>query len=194
MGLSIGQLEKNLKNKDLSVFKTEPIKLVAKQVVQYQDFRIGAALERINGMGLSQTTLKNYFNMGRAYIKKGVKNSSCSQRLYDEIDFWTGQKLQPLTPSLQDKSLLAITTSSNKRVAQPVSVSNSVKEKKLSNKMVIPTIEALSEQTAQPRSFAEKLAELRKEELDLKDRYCALYEEEIKNLRKDCYSSDSLCL
>lgn len=44
--MNLGQLERNLKNKDLSVFKTEPMRLIAKQIVQYQNFKFCAAKKR----------------------------------------------------------------------------------------------------------------------------------------------------
>ncbi len=97
--MNIAQLESNLKNKDLSVFKTEPIKLIAKQIVQYQKYNFGAAKKKINRMNISESTLHSYFNSGITYITKGIKYKTASKKLYENIDYWLAQKLQPLTPA-----------------------------------------------------------------------------------------------
>ena len=75
---NLAQLEKNLRDKDLSVFKVEPKKLLAKQIVQYQNFNYSSAKAKINRMNYSENTLKNYFFAGREYIKQKKKEERSS--------------------------------------------------------------------------------------------------------------------
>ena len=67
---NLAQLERNLRDKDLSVFKVEPKKLLAKQIVQYQNFNYNSAKAKINRMNYSEDTLRQYFFAGKEYIKQ----------------------------------------------------------------------------------------------------------------------------
>lgn len=160
---NLAQLEKNLKEKDLSVFKVEPMKLLAKQVVQYQNFKFSSAKLKINRMSYSEISVKNYFYKGIDYIKNKKKDGRTPTRFFDYIDFWLSQKLQPLTPSEKEKALIrkrAIETIEKPIINQDIEVENATKPTNISGDTV---------------TFFKKIIELQQKEIKLKDEYIELY-------------------
>ena len=88
--------------KDLSVFKLAPLELIAKQIVQYQNYKTSVALKLINKMSYSEASLNSFFTKGRLYLKTGNKNAKCGN-LYNYIDNWTEKHIQPLVPKPEEK-------------------------------------------------------------------------------------------
>lgn len=96
------KIEKELAKKDLSVFKHAPLELIAKQIVQYQNYKTSVALKLINRMSYSKASLNSFFTKGRLYLKTGNKNAKCGN-LYNYIDNWTEKHIQPLVPKPEEK-------------------------------------------------------------------------------------------
>lgn len=166
--MNLGQLERNLKNKDLSVFKTDPMRLIAKQIVQYQNFKFCAAKKKINRINLTEGSLRNYFVNGKKYIKTGIKCPSVAKGLFENIDFWLNQKLQPLTPSEEDKAL-------------ECSKRNKKKEAFVQNEKEPKHAEDVSETNeAKEISFLKRIIELQEKEIALKNEYLELYKKGLK--------------
>lgn len=65
------QLEKRLSQADLSPFKDTKEKIMARSIIQYQDFRTEIALEKMNYIGYAESTARVLFNTGVRYIKSG---------------------------------------------------------------------------------------------------------------------------
>ena len=111
--LNIAKLEADLKNKDIKAqFKLEPLRQFAKQIVQYQDFSISKALAKMNIGAYSECTARQYFQDGRKYIKtsKKVRSGKNPSNLYNYIDEFLEQKLQPLTPKDNEKAKVQLST------------------------------------------------------------------------------------
>lgn len=96
------KIEQDFAKKDLSVFKKQPLELIAKQIVQYQNYKTSAALKLINRMSYSEASLNTFFNKGRLYLKTGNKYAKCGN-LYSYIDDWTEKHIQPLVPKPEEK-------------------------------------------------------------------------------------------
>ena len=58
--MNLAQLEKNLAQTDLNQFKTEPLRLLIKQLYKYQNFKITAILAKINKLTYKDNTIKVY--------------------------------------------------------------------------------------------------------------------------------------
>ena len=105
--LNIAKLEADLKNKDIRTqFKQEPLRQLARQIVQYQDFTTKTALEKMNTGAYTDWTARQYFQDGRKYIKtsKKVRNGKNPPNLYHYIDEFLEQKLQPYTPKENERA------------------------------------------------------------------------------------------
>lgn len=72
-------------------------------IVKYQNFKTKAALAHIS-YNSSKTTTENYFGCGVRYIKSNrkVKHNNIPLKIYDYIDEFLEQHVQPLTPSIKD--------------------------------------------------------------------------------------------
>lgn len=77
---------------------------LALSIVKYQNFKTSAAIKNIKFVA-SQNTTKNYFGCGVSYIKSGgkVKHKAIPSKIYDYIDEYLAQHVQPLTPSESDR-------------------------------------------------------------------------------------------
>lgn len=71
---------------------------LAKNIVQYQNFKTSVILKRIDNAGYSSLTLKSYITSGIIYIKRGVKNKQTGVKIYEYIDDAIKNCVQPLTP------------------------------------------------------------------------------------------------
>lgn len=73
-------------------------------IVKYQDFKTKIAVEHVN-YDSSRETIENYFGCGVSYIKSNfkVKHRSIPPKIYDYIDEFIAQHVQPLTPSAADR-------------------------------------------------------------------------------------------
>lgn len=100
--MNLAQLEKKLASTDLNQFKTEPLKLLVKQLYKYQDFKIAVVLKQINMLNFKPNTIKQYYGMLRRYLKYGIKEKSFTQ-FYTYIDELTSVHSPILTPSQQDR-------------------------------------------------------------------------------------------
>lgn len=109
-------LEKNLRDKDLSVFKIEPMRNLAKQIIQYSKFKTCVALEKMNHASFTRSTAQQYFEAGRKYLTTKTRTKKGSVALYDNLDFWIDRKLQPLTPSQEDKNNRPITSNEQPKI------------------------------------------------------------------------------
>lgn len=162
---NLAQLERNLRDKDLSVFKVEPKKLLAKQIVQYQNFNYNSAKAKINRMNYSENTLKNYFFAGKEYIKQKKRKKGIPVNLYNQIDYWLNQKLQPLTPSESEKAIIRnAKTEINKDIAEKLEM----EFKEDNGNKTTTTNETLI-------NTYKKIIELQQKEIKLKDEYIELY-------------------
>ena len=100
--MNLAQLEKNLANTDLNQFKTEPFKLLVKQLYKYQDFKTVVILNRINKLTYKDSTIRVYVDAMLKYLKKGVKVCNASS-LYDIIDELKATHAPILTPSISER-------------------------------------------------------------------------------------------
>ena len=75
---------------------------LAKNIVQYQNFRTSCILQKIDNAGLTPITLKNYVDYGINYIRTGKKARQIGKiPLY--IDDCIKNCVQPLTPKQDEK-------------------------------------------------------------------------------------------
>ena len=100
--MNLAQLEKNLANTDLDKFKTEPLRLLVKQLYKYQDFKVAVVLKQINMLNFKPNTIKQYYGMLRRYLKSGIKEKGFTQ-FYTYIDELKSVHAPVLTPSRQDR-------------------------------------------------------------------------------------------
>lgn len=96
-------IEKNLAQTDLNQFKTEPLKLLIKQLYKHQNFKIKVVLERINHLNYTEGTIGNYFTAIRNYLKNGAKSKFVGTRVYEIIDELKATHEAILTPSERDR-------------------------------------------------------------------------------------------
>ena len=97
------QIERNLAEKDLNQFKTEPLKLLVKQLYKHQNFKIKVVLERINHLNYTEGTIGNYFTAIRNYLKNGTKSKFAGTRVYEIVDELKATHEAILTPSEKDR-------------------------------------------------------------------------------------------
>lgn len=95
-------IEKNLAKTDLNQFKTEPLKLLAKQLYKYQDFKISVVLTQINTMNFKEATVREYYAKTRSYLKNGVKHKGFKS-LYEYLDEFKNSGLTPLRPAEENR-------------------------------------------------------------------------------------------
>lgn len=95
-------IRKNLASTDLNQFKTEPLKLLVKQLYKYQDFKIAIVLKQINMLNFKTSTVKQYYGMLRRYLKQGIKQRGFAL-FYEYIDELKNVHAPVLTPSQQDR-------------------------------------------------------------------------------------------
>ena len=100
--MNLAQLEKNLASTDLNQFKTEPLRLLIKQLYKYQNFKITAILEKINKLTYKDNTIKVYVDALRKYLKDGTKISS-TPAMYAIIDELREVHTPILTPSANER-------------------------------------------------------------------------------------------
>ena len=100
--MNLAQLEKNLASTDLNQFKTEPLRLLVKQLYKYQDFKIAVVLKQINMLNFKPNTIKQYYGMLRRYLKSDIKEKGFTQ-FYTYIDELKSVHTPVLTPSQQDR-------------------------------------------------------------------------------------------
>ena len=100
--MNLAQLEKNLASTDLNQFKTEPLKLLVKQLYKYQNFKNTAILSKINKLTYKDNTILVYIDAVRKYLKDGTKISNTS-RIYDILDELKATHAPILTPSAGEK-------------------------------------------------------------------------------------------
>ena len=96
-------LERKLAQEDLNKFKTDPLKLLARQFVQYSRHKTSFAMQKINRMGYSETTAKFMFEKSCQYLSgsKGVKGLNKKLVLY--LDECVANAVQPLQPSKENE-------------------------------------------------------------------------------------------
>lgn len=129
--MNLAQLEKILANTDLNQFKTEPLKLLVKQLYKYQDYKISVVLTQINMMNFKEATVREYYAKMRSYLKNGVKHKGFKS-LYEYLDEFKISGLTPLRPAEENK----------------------VKEYKKSSK---PTNPSPTPQSVEPPKYIEKI-------------------------------------
>ena len=100
--MNLAQLEKNLASTDLNQFKTEPLRLLVKQLYKYQDFKIAVVLKQINMLNFKTNTIKQYYGMLRRYLKSDIKEKGFTQ-FYTYIDELKNVHAPVLIPSQQDR-------------------------------------------------------------------------------------------
>ena len=132
--MNLAQLEKNLANTDLNQFKTEPLRLLVKQLYKYQDFKIVVVLKQINMLNFKPNTIRQYYGMLRRYLKSGIKEKGFTQ-FYTYIDELKSVHAPVLTPSQQDR----------------------VKEYKNNTQKTSSTTTPVELQKAQPPKYIEKI-------------------------------------
>ncbi len=96
-------IEKNLAQTDLNQFKTEPLKLLVKQLYKHQNFKNKVVLERINHLIYSEKTISLYLQKIRSYLKDGIKNKAVAPRVYEIVDELKATHEAILTPSEKDR-------------------------------------------------------------------------------------------
>lgn len=94
MIVGLENLKEEIKNKKLRDF--------ALGILKYQNFNTNAALERIN-YDASNNTKAAYFNCGISYLKNGVIHKGIPSKLFEYLDEFKKQCVQPLTPSRLEK-------------------------------------------------------------------------------------------
>lgn len=94
MIVGLENLKEEIKNKKLRDF--------ALAIVKYQNFKTNVALPKIN-YDCSDNTKHSYFNCGISYLKTGVIQKGIPSKLYEYIDEFKKQCVQPLTPSRLEK-------------------------------------------------------------------------------------------
>lgn len=96
-------LEKKLALTDLKgYYEEQKWRTLAKEIVQYQNFKSNKAAEKILG-DWKTCTKKNYFNIGLRYMRSGFRDAHVGVKFYDFIDEAIEKCTQPLTPSISDK-------------------------------------------------------------------------------------------
>ena len=94
MIVGLENLKEEIKNKKLRDF--------ALAIVKYQNFKTNVALPKIN-YDCSDNTKMSYFNCGISYLKTGVMHKGIPSKLYEYIDEFKKQCVQPLTPSILEQ-------------------------------------------------------------------------------------------
>lgn len=84
------------------ILKDDDYKNIAKLVVQYQNFKTKVAIQHFP-CNVSEGTKQNYLNLGIVYIKTKVRSKAIPQKIYDFIDEFIENHLQPLVPKDEDK-------------------------------------------------------------------------------------------
>lgn len=71
-------------------------------VIKYQNFKTNVAIKKIN-YDATDITKTAYFNCGVAYLRSGVIHKGIPSKLYEYLDEFKKQCVQPLTPSENEK-------------------------------------------------------------------------------------------
>ena len=103
--MNLAKLEKNLGQIDLNQFKTEPIKLLIKQLYKYQKFSSKALLNKINRVNYTEATVKRYSNMMHKYLTTGYKDPTIADNIYNILDECVAIHAPILTPSEKEKRI-----------------------------------------------------------------------------------------
>lgn len=110
-------------DKALDDLKTKNLKRIAEVIVKYQKFKTDKIMEqiiKIKSVSLGCSTLANYINYGVAYLRYGKKHQCLPTKLYDYLDEYTNNHLQPLTPTLVDKRGFSRHKYTKKEVISPI--------------------------------------------------------------------------
>ena len=99
-------IEKKLAQTNLNQFKTEPLRLLVKQLYKHQNFKNKVILERINRLTYTENTVNLYLQKIRLYLKDGVKNKAVASRVYDIVDELKATHESILTPSESDRHIV----------------------------------------------------------------------------------------
>lgn len=75
---------------------------LAKNVIQYQNFKTSTIIKKVDSAGLTLSTLKGYIDNGISYIKTGKINSGV-KGFVKYIDANLKNCVQPLTPKKEDE-------------------------------------------------------------------------------------------
>ena len=100
--MNLAQLEKKLASTDLNQFKTEPLRLLVKQLYKYQNFKTVVILNKINKLTYKDNTIKLYIDAIRKYLKDGTKLHNVP-RIYEIIDELKATHAPLLTPSESER-------------------------------------------------------------------------------------------
>ena len=96
------KLEKALAQTDLGVFGNAPAQIMAKEILRYQKFSVGAALEKINRTSYSASTAKILLQQGFRYLETGTYNPHTGfKRVAQYIDELKN-RISPLTPAADE--------------------------------------------------------------------------------------------
>ena len=98
------EIEKKLALADLKTYhEDQKWRTLAKEIVQYQNFRAAKACKKISG-DWQLGTKKNHFNIGLRYMRNKIRDGHMGNKFYNFIDEAIQQHVQPLTPSISDKA------------------------------------------------------------------------------------------
>ena len=114
--MNLAKLEKSLARTDLNQFKTEPMKLLIRQLYKYQNFNAKALLNKINRMNYTEGTVIKYSHVVHKYVTTGEKDISTAKEIYNIIDECKAVHAPILTPSDKEKRI------SKPRKTKPTSV------------------------------------------------------------------------
>ena len=109
-------IEKNLAQTDLNQFKTEPLKLLAKQLYKHQDYKFSIVINRINRLNFKDSTIYEYYRKIRQYLTDGTKHKGYDA-LYRYVNEFKESGLTPLRPS--EKEAIKKYTRSGKQLKTP---------------------------------------------------------------------------
>lgn len=98
----------------------ELLKRLAIDVVKYQNFKLDAAINKLD-YPLTNGTLKRYLSRGARYVKFGTVDKQLQKNFYTYIDAVLGQHVQPLTPSKFEKKVQYKQRYTDKEAHPPVS-------------------------------------------------------------------------
>ena len=95
------------------------IRDIALTIVKYQKFKTKFIKEYVN-VDINEKTLDNYISFGITYINTKRVHKSCNKKLYDYIDYYVNQHVQPLNPPFDKKRLLYPKTFTKKDAKLPI--------------------------------------------------------------------------
>lgn len=99
-------IEQQLANTDLNKFKTEPLKLLIKQIYKHQKFKNSYILANINKLIYKPSTVARYISTCRTYLNFNTKDPKVTPVIYTYLDEFIQKHEGILTPSEKDKAPL----------------------------------------------------------------------------------------